>query len=593
MTSRIIGHAHVYTDAGARTYDTAAYAGNYTMTIYPRTAEHDWPGDADGTKTVCASGCDYTTIKLAIDAAATASAEAPKIVLNASENYELESRGSTYTSGKGYLTIAAAAGVTATLRRATAYSGSETNAGSVWTWTVGWDGVEFRGEGVVIDRKNFTSMTFGTKSPWFNGIRFTNSIGARDTTYWSGANPPDFSIGVPGFWDDAVVEYSVGPLQDQRYVINTAVRETGGHVFGSAHYVYGTYVRNYSNEFYRTGPASLSIAYSGAGSPTATSTGTHSAAGTLALKVNGATVCSVAQGKISSDTNPTISALAAAINACGGGWSAAVLNSQGSFRASSLGSGPNTYGAFTDVAISGGGTSFYRGYDVHAEWAMLYTGGTGASLTPRQNMIWRNNVTRDFQVGPFVNMACGLCYDLVAKNNVFLGDPASFSDNDLDVAATTVAGSTRSHIVFNHNTWHSGIVRTQTGSPQDTTFSEGRNNILGVGFNSGGSDLNNDAAWDYNFFIQCCGGLDWSASGGTGNTKYATNPASDALISQAFRDLFRDWAGGDVRPSSGGTVDSNQKPSGEIYDIRGCRRSASDWAGALSKNCVSLPVYPF
>jgi hypothetical protein len=600
MTSRIIGHAHTYTDAGGRTYDTVQYAGNFRMVVYPRTAEHDWPGDADGVKTVCASGCDYATIKLAIDAAVTASAEAPKIVLNATENYELESRGSTYTSGKGYLTIAAATGVTATLRRATAYSGSETNAGSAWTWTPGWDGVEFRGEGVVIDRRNFQTVTFSSRSPWVNGAKITNSIGTRDTAYWSGSTPPDFSWSHVPFVQDATIEYVVGATNGALATINTTVRDTAGMIFNSAHYVYGLYLRGYSNRWFYRSPAALKIAYNGAGTATLTETGTESAAGSLALKVNGSTVTTIALGKISTDTNPTIQHVVDAINTYGNGWSASVQNSRGALRASLL-SADDQGGAATDTAVaSGAGTSFYAAFDVHAEWAMWFNSPQAdSSLTPLQNLIYRNNISRDLtgESGPVVNPACGFCYDIIVKNNVWVADPIVLNADydNARVGAWNFSGPVQSHTVWAHNIMQAGINRIQNGSFTDLTFSQFEANVVGAGFRTGGSDFSADQAWNGTFFFECCGIGNMATTGGSNNTKYLThNPGDSGVIAeQAFVDLFRDVANGDFRPAASGTVETNLKSANDNYDARGCRRSASDYAGAWSKNCVGRPSYPF
>jgi hypothetical protein len=593
MAKRLIGTALIDVDGQGRSYDTEQYAGNYPMVVYPRTVENDW------SKTVCGAGCDYATIKSAIDAAVAADAEAPKITLNATGFYEVESRGASHSGGKGFLTITHAPGVTATLGRAAPYSGSPTNVGNVWTWRVGWEGVEFRGSGIVIDARNFTSMTFDGKSPWFNGIRFTNSIGSVSSAYWNGNPAPEFSTSRSAYWDDSYLEYVSGPLINARYVINTQFKETAGMVIYGTHYTYNNYFRYYSNQALRGYTPVLRIAYGGAGSGSVASTATNEAAGTLSLKVNGSTVASLPLGKFSSDTNPTISALAAAINSYGNGWTATVLNGLGGWRASALSYGAVTpggsppVGAFANAPVDATGTDFRAGIDVHAEWSMLYTGGAYGSLTPRQNIIWRSNVIRDFAVGPLINMACQLCYDFVWKNNVVLGTPAALTESELAIVGTYFGGPSRNHIVFTHNTFGTDVAREQVGI-QDLLFSEYRNNVIIGAYRAGGVDFSADQQWEHNFFVKPNPGVaDMALTGGSTNFRYAADPVNTSAAISAFAGLFQSFTAGNVTPVGGSVLQSNLKPSAETYDQRGCRRDASDYAGAWSKACATLPVYPF
>ncbi|MES3036621.1 MAG: hypothetical protein V4736_01825 [Bdellovibrionota bacterium] len=587
MAPRLIGTPLIDTDSKGRRYHTGELAGNYPMIIYPRTAENDW------SKTVCDSGCDYKTLKLAIEAAGQDKPEAPKITINTTGFYELEDASSFYTGGVGFMVITTAPGVTATLGRSASYH--PTNQVS-WNWSPGWDGIEFRGKGIVFDQRNWVRMTFGSKSPWFHGVRFTNSIGTRDTTYWNGFAHPGFGTNVPGYWDDVYVEYLSGGMNAQRYAINAQVKDTLGLVFQFVHYVAGTYVRGYSNEYFRLSKPALKISYDGRnGQGSITKTGNGDAASTLILKVNGAPQGSALPlGFNKVDENPDLNAVAAAINARGMGWSAMVMNNRGGFRATLLGYPVKTnINHFADVAITPNGNEFAVGGDIHAEWSQLYSSAySDGSGTPRQNIIFRNNVVRELQVGPFISNACHYCYDIIIKNNIFLADPEALNDISLSVGPTGFGGNVFSHYVFNHNTYQAPIIRFQTGL-HDTLFSEFTNNIVGEALRSGqssGTGYLNDQPWANTLFYRRTDS-DGFADGCTGGcTAYAQNGENQVI---AFNKLFTNWLSGDLSAPPGGFLSANQRKPSEKYDQRGCEFDPlMDNAGAWSNKCPAT-IWPF
>ncbi|MBS0363170.1 MAG: hypothetical protein JSR98_17470, partial [Proteobacteria bacterium] len=355
MQSRVIGYDAV-----------SGFDGNYPMRVYPRTTANDF------TLTIGAGGT-YATVDAAVAAAKTinsgAPAEAPLFQFVSTGFYELNSAASNYGGGKGFATFVAKSGVTATLGRSASFS--PTNTAS-WNWTPGWDGCEFRGSGIVFDQKNWALIAFTSKPSWFNGCKFTNSIGTLFSYYWNGGQHPGYGGTGANYWDDVTTEHvsHQGALGGQRYVQRVASNQYLDDYVSGTHCVVGTYVNSYDisgfiANYQGTPIGSLKIA--GPAGATVSKDAADAPNGHLHLRVNGSEVTSIPLGFYASDNNATITALAAAINAFGSGWSATVQNARGAMRPSALTTNFPSGTAFTDVAVSGAGASFAAGFDMHVD----------------------------------------------------------------------------------------------------------------------------------------------------------------------------------------------------------------------------------
>jgi hypothetical protein len=575
MQSRVIG------------YDAVSGSdGNYPMSVFPRTVANDW------SKTVRLDGAgDYTSLAAAINAARSAAAEAPLITIAQTGFYEVTNNPGSptnYGSGKGFCTVTAGAGVTATLGRAAAFT---PNNPSSWPWTPGWDGMEFRGAGIVFDQKNWTAIFVASKPAWLNGCKFTNSIGTRDTYYWNGGATPSPGPSVASYYDGVTVEYCSGQLQSQRYVQNCRVRGVLGDVFSGSHYVAGNYVRSWDGNAFQPNVTALQITYTNPGghtSATVTKTGGDAPGQTLTLKVDGATVLTIPLGTTGADAYPTIQSVANAINAFGSGWSA-TSPARGLMRPSALGGengglSPNNANAF------GTTVSIVAAFGIHADWWQGYNGAT-----PRQNVIIRNNTCRADNLADnnsFLfnddNDNGGHSYDHIVKGNVWVSSATASCPNNY------FGGSATSHYVFENNTMQGLCVRREyvngnaagTADVGDPTYSSFKNNIIGdvlpFGYSGSGAFYPNSPAWQ-NCLYDNFRNYPMTGGSNTGNVAYP---------SHGFAALFVDYANGDFRPQAGSPVLANLLAKINTFDGRLVAFAASDVVGAWAA-AGTAPSYPF
>jgi hypothetical protein len=569
MQSRVIG----ITSGNAATDNLR---GDYAMTVFPRTVENDW------IKTIAPTGADYTTIASAIAAARAALAEAPLMTIITSGSYELTNAADNYANGKGYGTLTHGANVVAMIGRAAAFT---PNSPASWSWLPGWDGMEFRGSGIVFDQRNWTTMAFTAKPAWFNGCRFTNSIGTRDTFYWNGSIHPGFGpapqSALFSYWDDVSTEFVSGALQLARYARGNTIRSSVGDQFSGCHYVSRNTVRDWTGGAFQPEVASLRVRYTPpGGQTTATVSKTGSGAGgTFVLKVNGATVQTFNLGTYGGDANLTISDLAASINTYGNGFVATVLSTAyGLMRAAYLG-GDGGSSNPTDASCFNTDRDIIAAIGIHSDWWQGYSGSS-----TRENVMLVDNICRNaFNNNAFINnddaANGGQSWDHIVKRNVWLGMTGNTAGGGAGPSyfggKATGANST-SHYVFEANTMEAEVVRRQA-TPSDTVYSSFKNNIVLKNY----VDTTNpwDAVtglppWINNFYIV----------GGAGTMNAGTSTGNVAFTALTFGALFRDYLIGDVRPALAGPLLANLFPRLSAYDQRGGAFAANDVAGAWSKD---------
>jgi len=571
MQSRVIGYDAV-----------SGLDGNYPMSVFPRTVANDW------SKTVrLDGGGDYASLAAAINAARSAAAEAPLITIAQTGFYEVTNNPGSpinYANGKGFCTVAAASGVTATLGRAAAFTPNNPNS---WPWTPGWDGIEFRGAGIVFDQRNWSTITQMAKPCWMNGCKFTNSIGTRDSFYWNGGGHPGFGPSTPSYWDSASVEYvSQGNngMQGQRYAQGNMNRSSLGDIYSGTNYVAGNYDRDWTANFLLSPINSLRISYANTGghsTATVTKTGADVPGDTLTLKVDGSAVLTLTLGTNAADTYPTIQSVADAINAFGNGWTAAVLNGRGLMRPSALG-GENGGSNPTDANAFNTTLNIIAFFGIHGDW---WQGYSGASV--RENVMLRNNVLRGANnCNSFLfnddNDNGGHSYDHIVKGNVWLGTDGT----TVAVGNSSFGGASTSHYVFENNTAEMQITRRQA-TPSDATYSSYRSNIILGAFVDTTNPWNAVTGLEpwlnnfYNIETNAAGSMNTGTS--SGNVSYSLG---------GFAGLFRNYANGDVRPALSGALVSNLVPKVNTFDGTGVANSASDAIGARSITAPA-PSYPF
>ena len=550
--------------------------GDYAMTVYPRAAANDW------SKTVAPSGADYTTIAAAITAARAATAEAPLITITTTGSYEVTSDADNYANGKGFCTITASSGVTATLGRAAAFAPSTPSA---WPWLPGWDGIEFRGSGIVFDQRNWSTINTTTKPAWFNGCKFTNSIGTLYSYYWNGGIHPGFGANNANYWDDVTIERvsRQGATSGQRYVRGCTVNQWASDLFTSTHYVADNYCRYYDTSFfigtYQGTTNFTGLRINGPANATVTKTAGDVQGGNLLLRISGATVATIALGYYGNDTNPTIDDVVTAINAFGSGWSASAQNSRGTMRPSLLGNTTGNSGTFTDLVASTT-LNLNAGSDIHADWWQGFSSGS-----TRQNVIIRNNTTRDAGATTALNatmfMDATASHDYIIKGNVWTGN----------YGASSFTGSTLSHVVFENNSTEAPTSRPQSPAG-DQVYSSIKNNATAlVSYNSAGT-WTADVPWINNSYLIANG--NGAISGGSNSGNFTIT--KDGNLTTNWKLMFVDYAGGDYRPEPGSTLfgaaNVNMKPKINSYDGTGVVYAASDVVGARSKDGAA-PSYPF
>ena len=553
--------------------------GDYAMTVYPRAAANDW------VKTVAPTGADYTPIAAAITAARAASAEAPLITITATGSYEVTSAADNYANGKGFCTITTSSGVTATLGRAAAFAPSTPAS---WPWLPGWDGIEFRGSGIVLDRRNWSSITATAKATWFNGCKWTNSIGTLYSYYWNGGFPPNFGVSnaaqVGNYWDDVALEYVSGEgLKNQRYIRGCTINQYSDDLYTATHYVADNYVRFYEIQPWIGSAGGVTnytgLRINGPANATVSKTAGDVQGGNLLLRVSGSTVATIGLGFYGNDTNPTIDAVVTAINAYGNGWSASAQNSRGTMRPSLLGTPTGNAGTFTDLVASTT-LNLNAGSDFHADWWQGYTGGS-----TRQNVIIRNNTSRDCGMDASLNatlfLDATLQQDTIVKGNVWAGT----------FGQTGVGGTTLSHLVYENNSNEAPISRTQSPTG-DQTYSSFKNNATAVvAYNATGTWVG-DAPWINNSYIIANG--NGAISGGSNSGNFTIT--KDQNNTTYWRLMFADYANGDYRPKAAGELygaaNVNLRAKINTYDGTGFPYAATDVVGARSKDGPA-PSYPF
>jgi len=506
----------------------------------------------DGTYNV-GTGQTYTTIRAALSQARTDGRQSPLIQIKTTGFYEMEdSTWGIAAGGKGFAVIAHDPGVVATIRRGAAFN--PTNQAS-WKWTPGWDGIEFRGSGIVIDTRNTTQIVMNVKPCFFNGCKITNSIGVRDSLYWNKSPHPGWSPSTPSWWQYHRFEYGSCPTPYQLAVVGGSSFGTWGDMYSHTPIVYGCHDQAASAAWFRTYLSALTVRYSGSGSGTIAKTGSNGAGAIVLTDAAGTQTISL--GAI--DSFVDIATVAATISARSG-WTATARDTTRAarFLVGSTFGGANGFGATdaksanvdmsTLIDYHGDGTQTYGGVENFIYWNWILDGG---DVDLSQVLFFDGEGTaagdRDMS---FVN-----CVWLAQQSGqISLGGPGAH------------------HKLFRHITCNIWV--GPAGGTQEI-YTEMTNCIVaGIGGGSGAAPVH----FYNNLYTVPTGSTAPSGATYTGNV--ALGNAAAVLLT----DFLSGPTTGNFAPVR--TALNTLYPSVFPYDQRGVARSASDAAGAWSKNAA-------
>jgi hypothetical protein len=542
--------------------------------FYPESAAND------ASYTVAASGADYTTIAAALDAAKAASKLAPLITLTQTGYYELSNgTGLDYTGGKGFAVITAANGVTATLRKATL----DTAAPS---WDPRYDGIELRGDGIVIDQRNLTifevsSLTTG-RGHWLNGIRVTNSENTSETIYWNKGNRPSIGIlATPtsyggqagGFITDCVLEYGSAHLTNLSLARNNALLDPIERFINGTVAAIGNYANRTGTQWFRDPINTFTVAYSGAGTATLVKTG-NNGVGTVALKVDGVTVAGpYTLGQVPTDTYYDMSDLVAQMDAdTSADWTFttdAGVDTRGARYISPRSA--LVVIAFT-TTITSTPVQFCSMIDIHS-------GGWNVNAN-MENAILRNNKIPSVDYEGTDNFSAFLLDDNVYCRDVIMSGQI-FGGNGL--AARYKSKCTVSHMVVDNCHFFGGI-RFQSDSAYNIdAYSVIRQCVLDSVTASVNATYNPTGALpSYPARIDNCVKTSFTAG---------TNDSGNFTAANLAAAVFTDAANGDYRPT--GTLLTNKKTRLRLLDGRNNDRASTDAVGPWADGYSAPSYYNF
>ncbi len=503
----------------------------------------------DGTYNVGA-GQTYATIRAALSQARTDGRQAPLIQIKTTGFYEMEdSTWGIHPGGKGFAVITHDQGVVATIRRGAPFN--PTNQAS-WKWTPGWDGIEFRGSGIVIDTRNTTQMVMNAKPCFLNGCKITNSIGTRDSLYWNKEPHPGWSPSTPSWWQYHRFEFGPATTSYQLAVVGGTSNGTWGDIYTHTPIVYGCHDEAASGAWYRTYMPAITVRYSGAGSATIAKTGGNGSGDIVLTDPAGTKTINL--GAI--DNLVEIATVAAAISARSG-WSATVHDTSRAARrlvGQNVGDAngfPATDAKTANIELAtfldfhGDGTQTYGGVENFIYWNWVLDGG---DIDLSQVLFFDGQGSTDGD------------RDMSFVNCVLLADHSG---------AIALGGTGGHHKLFRHltsNLW----VTPQAGTQE--IYTEMTNCIVaGIG----GTGLPPVHFYN-NLFTVPTGSVAPSGSTFTGNVSLG-----DAR-SVALTDFLAGPTTHNFAPVR--TALTTLYPNVFPYDQRGITRSASDVAGAWSKN---------
>jgi hypothetical protein len=525
------------------------------LTVYPRATEVDW------SKTFGVGG-DYATYDDAANALAAAynagQVECGRMrCISSGTYYLLDPKVRSINISKGYTILDAAPGVDCNLVRRDVF-----DPNNAWdTWASHMDNMCI-GPGVRIDVMPLRMIHGGSRRPWWiRGGQFYNSIGARDTLYWNNAPHPGLVIfvsegsgDVPVNWSDGaqcsyggcpVNQVGAGALKKFSYS-----KDAVGCIYFDQPFIANCYERGSSVKFFRIVKDMFSVTYKGTG--TGAMRIDRPGGIYLTLMVNGA---DVKQFQLTRDPGAgvysTVSALCAAINAYGQGFSATTISD--TYCASAAG------GASSGFVQALGATPFVQNgfFDYHTEWYHCFAYGLLENV-----VIYANDIRDADYSTAFFNSETGLA-DSHITGNSFVGN------------GNSGCSFGKSHVTVDHNYIPTGIFLFDPAS--NDPYTRIRANILGgIG------------AYNYTFptAVSVADNLYQLGWQGAPTSPNYVNNQVVTDITTCVVDAVND----DLRPTGVGAT--SLVDAAFPYDQTGALRSLKDARGPLSINAAQK-VHPF
>jgi hypothetical protein len=544
-------------------------APNQPHSFYVDTVANDF------IKTIAASGADYTSLKAALNAAQAAGAKSPLLTFTQTGAYELENgTWTSYTGGKGFCVITHAPGVTATLRVSSAPAST-----ADWIKDLRYQGIEFRGSGIRIDKHNFVTLggSFDTLPNRMNGATLTNSAGTSDTTYWEKGQPPGGFFQTASYWEDSHVEYVRLALNVQLMVIGCDQRDPRGDILSGTHNVQNAYFNTMDQSFFTMPINALTIS-----STVASSTFQRSGAdggGSLVLTdANGTQTITFGANSFSAMFN--VSDVVAAINARTG-WTATLLDD--TRAANHLVAGRNG-GSGTLTAVTSTAQTLTTSIDIHADVWQAYNGAT-----PRTNAIVRNIVV--LGIAPNDGNEIFFLDSPTPRQDLIFSGSVFGSTGTINGGATTPwSDNSSSHVVMkNCSMPDSGmnIAITSTSTNWDAYCAILQCSMYVFSLTNGAYPAYpaiRDCFYDY----------------GSGEPVIAVDATHTNNISgashtgggHAYTVLYVNQAAGNFVPVSPTTITGNLRARLDTYDGLYNTRATSDAIGAWAVGATA-PTYPF
>ena len=409
------------------------------------------------TKTIAATGADFTSLVAAINAwnlNTVAWGKHPEFRVITSGDYLLGGANTTTNNATGWATFTVAGGVTAAL----------TSGGTRTYIRAFTDGMRFKGTGWQMDINKFSFLmmesTTNLGQIWFDGCT-PMQTGGRHALYFG--NPPN------QYW----VSPSTGGTPMQLYftdcaftdiynAINNAVFARGNTSTATADDFItvnqtGCYQFNTTASIdpggtggLRTLIASITVAYAGAGTATITCDGASNTGGsrTLTALVNAVSVGSLVLTNPGDATFTTWAAVAAFFNGLAS-WTATVPGTARGQAHSLTATGLQPTSAFPTATITGTASTFYSSYDVHGDGIQVFK--TAATLS---NLLFHFNSIK--------GVACSNgCQGFFLDSDIGLLQDAHFGQNEFTTDGSTVNAFSQMSGAQDHVTFHNSTIYGQ------------------------------------------------------------------------------------------------------------------------------------
>lgn len=375
-------------------------------------------------------GADFLSMQEAFTHLRTQNAQHPRIRVLEAGDYELDSGGGHLPAG--WCRIEAAPPVT--FRQS-----PPSVAGDFTRIRPGMDRLHFKGSQITIDfvetLEFYTEQAEGQH--WLDGINITQSRGREDLWRLGPRNLVP-SLFRNGAWFTDCEVSDVNDVFDKALLVRGCrTSQTWADLAQDALCVIGNEVDNHSSASYYTNVDAMSIAYSGAGTPTIS---LRNSPRSLTLRVDGADIASfdtdASEQGFRDDTHYRVASAVDWVNSQIG-WSATLIDD--TRKASSISPPGTTNGAAQeDIAIP---ATLPTHFDIHSDIYQL-------PILPevRENVVFAfNTFTQIDAQNIFIQLAPGL------QDSIFAGNAFYNNLGTTDEGLITGLGGMFSHCIFAHN----------------------------------------------------------------------------------------------------------------------------------------------